>query len=109
MKKLLLIGLALCMVLMTVAVISAAQAASSTVNGYVSDSMCGAKGAAAGHEACTKKCLDKGAKMVVVTDADKTILTVENPDALAGHEGHHVAITGHVNGDSIHIDGVKML
>jgi len=109
MKKLLLIGLALCMVLMTVAVISAVAQDSSTVNGYVSDSMCGAKGAAAGHDACTKKCLDKGAKMVVVTDADKKILTVDNPDALTGHEGHHVAVTGKVTGDSIHINGVKML
>jgi len=109
MKKLLLIGLALCMVLMMVAVISAAAADSSTVNGYVSDSMCGAKGAAAGHEACTKKCLDKGAKMVVVTDSDKKVLAVDNPDALKGHEGHHVAVTGKVTGDSIHVDSAKML
>jgi hypothetical protein len=109
MKKLALICLALCMVLMTVMVISAVAADSSTVNGYVSDSMCGAKGAAAGHDACTKKCLDKGAKMVVVTDSDKKILEVENPDALKGHEGHHVAVTGHVTGDTIHVESAKML
>jgi hypothetical protein len=109
MKKLLFIGLALCMVLMMVAVISAVASDSSTVNGYVSDSMCGAKGAAAGHEACTKKCLDKGAKMVVVTDSDKKVLSVDNPDALKGHEGHHVAVTGTVTGDSIHVDSAKML
>ena len=80
-----------------------------TVKGWVSDSMCGAKGAAAGHEACAKKCLDKGAKMVVVTDKDKKVLTVDNPDALQDHIGHHVAVKGMVSGDSIHVDSVKML
>jgi hypothetical protein len=110
MKKLWIVCLALCMLLMIVAAVSAvAQQEAATVNGYVSDSQCGAKGAAATHEACMKKCLAKGAKVVVVTDSDQKVLTVDNPDALTGHEGHHVAATGHVNGDSIHIDSVKML
>jgi hypothetical protein len=82
---------------------------SSTVNGWVSDDKCGAKGANAKAEACTKKCLEKGAKVVVVTDADQKVLAVENPDALKGHEGHHVAVTGHVSGDSVHVESVKML
>jgi hypothetical protein len=47
--------------------------------------------------------------MVVVTDADQKILTVDNPDALKGHEGHHVAVTGQVTGDSIHVESAKML
>jgi ribosomal protein L14E/L6E/L27E len=55
------------------------------------------------------KCLGKGAKAVIVTDADQKVLTVDNPDVLKGHEGHHVAVTGPVTGDSIHIDSVKML
>jgi ribosomal protein L14E/L6E/L27E len=53
--------------------------------------------------------LDKGAKVVVVTDADQKVLAVENPEALKGHEGHHVAVTGHVSGDSVHVESVKML
>jgi hypothetical protein len=80
-----------------------------TVNGWVTDSGCGVKGASGEHAACTKKCLEKGAKLVVVTDEDKKVLTVENPDALSGHEGHHVAVTGHINGDSIHVESAKML
>jgi hypothetical protein len=47
--------------------------------------------------------------MVVVTDSDQKILNVENPDALKGHEGHHVAVSGHVTGDTIHVMSVKML
>src|SRR5579862_5944590 len=90
-----------------VALVSAAD--SSTVNGYVSDSQCGAKGAKAGHADCMNKCLSKGAKAVIVSDKDQKVLTVDNPDAVKGHEGHHVAATGTVSGDSIHIDSLKMM
>ena len=107
MRKLLLIGLAMSVLFMFVGVSFAADA--TTVNGYVSDSKCGAKGANAKAAACTKKCIQAGAKMVVVTDGDQKVLTVDNPDALSGHEGHHVAVTGQVTGDSIHVDSVKMM
>ena len=80
-----------------------------TVNGWVSDSKCGAKGANAGAADCTKKCIAEGANMVVVTDGDQKVLTVSNPDALKGHEGHHIAVTGHVDGDKIHVESAKML
>jgi len=80
-----------------------------TMKGWITDSKCGAKGANAAAAECTKKCLAAGASMVVVTDGDQKVLTVENPDALKGHEGHHVAVTGHVDGDKIHVDTVKML
>lgn len=107
MKKLVLICLALSVMFMFVGVTFAADA--TTVKGYVSDSKCGAKGANEKAAECTKKCLASGAKMVVVTDTDQKVLTVDNPDKLTGHEGHHVAVTGHVEGDSIHVDSVKML
>src|SRR5215467_4040946 len=80
-----------------------------TVNGWVADSKCGVKGANAGGAECTKKCLAAGASMVVVTDGDQKVLTVDNPDALKGHEGHHIAVTGQVTGDKIHVDSAKML
>lgn len=107
MRKLLLICLALCVMFMMVGITFAADA--TTVNGYVADSKCGVKGAHDGAAECTKKCLKEGAKMVVVTDGDQKVLTVDNPDALTGHEGHHVAVTGTVTGDSIHVDSVKMM
>ena len=105
MRKLLLICLALAVLLMFVGVTFAADA--TTVNGYIADSKCAAKGKT--NAECTKKCIKEGAKMVVVTDDDEKVLTVENPKKLAGHEGHHVAVTGKVTGDSIHVDSVKML
>src|SRR5436305_6427101 len=107
MKKLLLVLVALCVSFMMVSVSFAAD--STTVKGYVSDSKCGAKGANAKAAECTKKCIKEGASMVVVTDGDQKVVTVANPDALAGHEAHHVAVTGVVTGYSIHVDSVKML
>ena len=110
MRKVLAICLALFFVLALSAIIFADDMGkSATVKGWVSDDKCGAKGANEKAEACTKKCLAAGAKMVVVTDGDQKVLTVSNPDSLTGHEGHHVAVTGEVSGESIHVDSVKML
>jgi len=107
MKKALLVLVAVSLVCFLM--VALASAADTTVNGIVSDSQCGAKGANAGHAACMNKCLAKGAKAVIVTDGDQKVLAVDNPDVLKGHEGHHVAVTGAVSGDSVHINSVKML
>ena len=107
MRKLLLLLLAGALILMVASVSFAGDA--QTVNGWVSDSKCGVKGANAGAEACTKKCIAAGEKAVLVTDSDQKVLAVDNPDAIKGHEGHHVAVTGHVDGGKIHVDSVKML
>ena len=109
MRKVLLICLAVCFVLALSALAFDDMGKSATVNGWVADDKCGVKGANAGAEACTKKCLAAGAKMVIVTDKDQKILMVDNPDALKGHEGHHIAATGSVKGDSIHVESAKML
>jgi hypothetical protein len=109
MRKVLAFCLLMCFVFALTAWAFDDMGKSTTVNGWVADDKCGAKGANAGAEACTKKCLAAGAKMVVVTDGDQKVLAVDNPDALKGHEGHHVAVTGHVEKDSIHVESAKML
>ncbi len=107
MRKFLLLLLA-CAWIVSVASMSFANDAQ-TVNGWVSDSKCGAKGANAHHAGCAKKCINAGANPVVVTDNDKKVLPVDNPDALKGHEGQHVGVTGTVDGDKIHVESVAVL
>ncbi|MFI5102740.1 MAG: hypothetical protein ACHP9V_05130 [Terriglobales bacterium] len=107
MRKSLVFLLAGALVLLVASVSFASDA--QTVNGWISDSKCGVKGANAGAEECTKKCIKEGASPVVVTDKDQKVLKVDNPDALKDHYGHHVAVTGHIDGDKIHVDSVKML
>jgi hypothetical protein len=107
MRKLLLLLLAGAFIVSVASVSFAGDA--QTVNGWISDSKCGVKGANADSAECTKKCIKEGAKPVVVTDTDQKVLTVDNPEALKAHYGHHVAVTGHIDGDKIHVESVKML
>jgi len=109
MRKVLVLLLAVTFVLALSAFAFDDMGKSGTVNGWVVDDKCGAKGANAAGEACTKKCLAAGAKMVIVTDKDSKVLMVENPDALKGHEGHHVAVTGTMGKDSVKVESIKML
>src|SRR5580658_791053 len=109
MRKILVICLALCFVFALSAMALDDMGKSTTVNGWITDAKCGAKGANAGGEACTKKCVAAGEKMVVVTDGDSKVLAIDNQDAVKGHEGHHVAVTGAVTNNSIHVQSVKML
>jgi hypothetical protein len=109
MRKLLVLCLALSFVFALTALAFDDMGKSSTVNGWIVDAKCGAKGASAAAEACTKKCAAAGEKMVFVTDDDKKVLNIDNQDAIKGHEGHHVAVTGTEKGDSIHVSSLKML
>ncbi|HEY3972986.1 MAG TPA: hypothetical protein VGM18_08280 [Candidatus Sulfotelmatobacter sp.] len=109
MKKVLLILLAVCFVFALSALAFDDMGKSATVNGWVSDAKCGAKGANAGAEACTKKCVAAGEKMVIVTDGDNKVIAVDNQDALKGHEGHHVTVSGTMGKDSMHVASVKMM
>jgi len=109
MRKVLLSCLAVCFVLALSAMAFDDMGKSATVNGWIVDAKCGAKGANAAGEACTKKCVAAGEKMVIVSDSDKKVIPVENQDALKGHEGHHVTVTGTMGKDSMKVDSVKML
>jgi hypothetical protein len=108
MKKLMLLLAAMCLAVLCV---STVWAADDTLSGWVSDTKCGAKGTSEKHADCAKKCIGAGAKMALVTDSDKNVLTVDNPESLTGHEGHHVSVKGTVSGDSIKVDpgSVKMV
>jgi hypothetical protein len=109
MRKLIVICIALCFLLGFTALAFDDMGKSATVNGWIVDAKCGVKGANAGAEACTKKCAAAGEKMVLVTDGDQKVLAIDNQDAIKGHEGHHVAVTGHVGKDSVHVESLKMM
>ena len=52
-----------------------------------------------------------GDKITFVADKDQKSWAVDNPEALKGHEGHHVQVKANVDADksSIHVTEVKML
>ena len=87
----------------------AARAADSTkINGWISDSMCGAKHAGSG-AACVKKCIEGGMQPVFVDEAKKTVWKIDNPDAVKNFYGDHVTVSATTNSDAktVHIDSVE--
>jgi hypothetical protein len=109
MRKVLLICLALSFVFALSAMAFDDMGKSTTVNGWLVDAKCGAKGANAGGEACTKKCVAAGEKLVIVTDGDSKVIAVDNQDAVKEHAGHHVTVTGTMSKDDMHVSSVKMM
>lgn len=110
MKKTLVILLALCLAFLALSLTAIAgdkSSAKTTVTGYVGDDKCGAHGAQKAD--CVAKCVQAGAKPVLVTDKDQQVLTIDNPDAVKDHLGHHINATGTVTNGSIHIDSVSMV
>jgi pentapeptide MXKDX repeat protein len=78
------------------------------LKGWVSDSECAARG--------EKKCSNKehvaqGAKLVLVTDGDNKVWTIENPQTLADHQGHRVQVKAMTDADkgTVNVQEVKML
>ena len=78
--------------LLSLAVLPALAADSSSLNGWISDAMCGAKHAGSG-AACVKKCIEGGEAPVFVDEAKKAVWTIDNPDAVKGFYGDHVTVT----------------
>lgn len=85
---------------------SAADAAH--INGYISDSMCGAKHMGTGAE-CVKSCIKNGMKPVFVDQSKKEVWAIDNPAAVKpAFYGAHVTITASVDAakKSVHIDSI---
>ena len=76
--------------------------------GYISDSMCGAKGAKESAAECTRKCVQHGAKYVFVNDTDKKVYVVDDQEKVAPHAGHHVVVKGTVQGDTLILNSIDM-
>ena len=86
-----------------------ANAADSTkINGWISDSMCGAKHAGSG-AACVKKCISGGMTPVFVDESKKEIWKIDNPDAVKDYYGDHVSISATADSDkkTVHIDSIE--
>lgn len=90
---------------------AAAMAAASEGSwiGYISDSVCGVRGAKEGQAECTAKCVkEKGAKYVFVNDADKKVYAIDDQEKVAPHAGHHVTVKGEINGKALKLESIDM-
>ena len=99
---------ALLLAVFALSTVAASAAGSSKINGWISDSMCGAKHTGSG-AACVKKCIDGGMAPVFIDEAKKAVWTIDNPDAVKAFYGEHVTVTATADSDkkSVHIDAIE--
>jgi hypothetical protein len=89
----------------------AAAADSSKVNGWISDSMCGAKHVGQNPK-CAQECIHSmGARPVFVDDAKKAVWSIDNPDTVKAFYGEHVvvAVTLDEAKKSVHVASIAVL
>ncbi len=106
MKKLVLI--LVCLVLASAA-FAGDKSKSMSMTGVITDKACSGDKAKAANAECAKKCIERDKAAVFVSDKDGKVTPIHNVEAIAGHEGHHVKITGSMMGDSLHVDKVDMM
>jgi len=98
---------------LTLAAPKGAKGTKGSWTGYISDSACAAsdKVDKANHPAdCVKKCVkEKSAKYVLYDPASKKSFTLDPQSAAQGHEGHHVKVSGTLEGDTIHNAKITMV
>ncbi|MGH9431949.1 MAG: hypothetical protein ACRD3T_10435 [Terriglobia bacterium] len=84
------------LILVLVSIPAVSRTKTMTWKGWISDSACGAKGAAASHKDCALACVhQKGAKFVFVNSADKSVYAIANqPEVKDGDVGQEVKLTG---------------
>jgi hypothetical protein len=87
-----------------------------TIRGWFSDESCARQKVDAGKieptkADCTKKCLEKGVKLAFISETDKKVFTVSNPENFKQDIGAYWEVTGTTNDDdqTLHVDSAKKL
>jgi hypothetical protein len=96
--------------LLSVAAVAAFAADSTKIDGWISDSSCGAKHAGSG-AGCVKSCIEGGSKPVFVDEAKKQVWAIDNPETVKEAYGKHVEITATADASakSVHVTAVSVL
>jgi Protein of unknown function (DUF5818) len=77
-------------------------------SGWITDAMCGAKGANAGHAGCAMKCVkEHGGKFALYDTENKKIYILDPQDKAAENLGHPVTVTGTLEGDTLHVKSIS--
>src|ERR1017187_2589071 len=84
-------AVALLVVFFGLTALAASAADSTKINGWISDTMCGAKHLGS-NAACVKKCVEGGMAPVFVDEAKKTVWKIDNPDAVKAFYGDKVTV-----------------
>lgn len=109
-KRAMLLGAA---VLFATASYAAPQAASTAKakswSGYITDAKCAMNAKARTDEACVKKCVAAGEKLVLYDTMNHKVYQLDPQSEVSDHASHHVRVSGTLDGDTIHVTAVKMI
>ena len=83
-----------------------APSATKSWHGYVTDSKCAMNAKARTDSACVKKCVDGGDKYVLYDTATKKVYQLDPQTMVADHPGHHVSVSGTLDGDTIQVQSI---
>lgn len=97
-------------VLALFALLVPALASADSWTGWITDDQCGAKGKGnnADHAACARKCLEQGAKLVFLNNADQKLYSLDNQKLAEEHLGHEVVVTGTAADGGIKVESISM-
>jgi hypothetical protein len=110
MKRLLICAVALAFALSLSVAANQGKGKEGTVTGWISDSHCASKGAPKpDHGGCATSCVkNQNAKYVLYSPSDKKVYSLDAQDKAGEHSGHHVKVTGTVEGDAIKVKAIEM-
>jgi len=83
------------------------SAMAADITGYIIDQSCASKPAMRGDVDCANKCIKMGSPAVLVTD-DGMIYKIAEQAKVIPSAGKKVTLTGKLDGDTIHVDKVKL-
>lgn len=106
-KRILLCGFML--VLLAAMNVTAEKGKEGSWVGWVTDTHCAApKGDPAKHSvACVNKCVSDGASYALFSPSDKKVYVLDNADMAKEHAGHHVKVTGALDGEKITVKSIE--
>ena len=74
-------------------------------SGWITDQKCATAGKYAGAE--HQKCVENGAAVVFVNDADKKIYAISDPDKVKSHIGEKVTMQATAKGTTLEVESVE--
>lgn len=78
-------------------------------SGYVTDAKCATNAKMRTDEACVKKCVAGGEKLVLYDTYNKKVYQLDPQSDVEAHATHHVRVYGTLDGDTIHVTHVRMM
>ena len=97
-------------VLLSTSLFATARPKTQTWTGWISDSLCGAKGMSANHKQCAIECVKaKGAKWVFVNSQTNKVLSIQNQKAINQKDlGRPVKVSGNIiKGKGLHVESIQ--